>query len=156
LKEFHCVVHPSHPFARFAFGHGGEIQVKSGGGNGMARIISLTSLFSKMEKELERRLSYSEFYNRRCTLKLSIEEKSVVLDIDHGQVTTSMDDITGDYQLDISLACLNPLTTGYKSITELTESPQVKVKGGKTALRLLDVLFPTGFPSGGHPPLVWE
>ncbi len=156
LKEFHCVVHPSHPFARFAFGRDGEIHIKSGGGGGMTQVISLISLFSKMEKEFERRLSYSEFHNRRCTLKLSSEGKSADLDIDHGQVTTSTDDNTGDYQLDISLTCLNPLITGYKSITELTKSPQVKVKGGKTALRLIDALFPTGFPSGGHPPLVWE
>jgi predicted N-acetyltransferase YhbS/L-amino acid N-acyltransferase YncA len=156
LKEFHCVVHPSHPFARFAFGHNGEIRIKSGGGSGMTRVISLVSLFSKMEKEFERRLSYSEFHNRRCTVKLSSEGKSVVLDIDRGHVTTSADDIKGDYQLDISLAYLNPLITGCKGIAELTKSPQVKVKGGKTALRLIDVLFPTGFPSGGHPPLVWE
>jgi L-amino acid N-acyltransferase YncA len=156
LKEFHCVVHPDHPFARFAFEHDGETRIKSGGGSGMTRVISLISLISKMEKEFERRLSYSEFHNRQCTLKLSSEGESVVLDIDHGQVTTSADDITSDYQLDISLTYLNPLITGYKGIAELTNSPQVKVKGGKRALRLTHVLFPTGFPSGGHLPLVWE
>ena len=156
LEEFHCVVHPDHPFAHFAFGHGGEIHIKSGGGSGMARIISLTSLFSKMEKEFERRLSHSEFHNREYTLRLSIEDKPAVLDIDHGRVTTSTDDIVGDYQLDISLACLNPLITGYKSITDLTSSSQVEARGGKAALRLIDILFPTGFPSGGHLPLIWE
>lgn len=156
LKEFYCIVHPDHPFSRFAFGHDGEIRIRRGEGAGMARVVNLVSLLIKMEREFERRLYYSELHNLGCTLKISSDEEFAMLEINRGQVSVNPDEGKGDYQLDIPLAYLNPLITGYKDIRELGKNPQVKVKGGKRALRLIEVLFPTGFPSGGEPPLVWE
>ena len=156
LKEFLCLMHPEHPFARFAFWRGGEIRIRSGGGAGMARVLNLVSLLTKMEKEFERRLGYSEFGEVECTLKISSEEETAILNINHGQVSVSSDSVQVDYQIDISLACLNPLVTGYKDIRELLQNPHVKVKGSEQAIRLIEVLFPRGFPSGGSFPLVWE
>lgn len=156
LEEFHCVIHPDHPFARFAFWHGGEIRIRSGGGSGMARVLNLGSILTKMEREFERRLCYSEFHDLECNLKISSDEGFAVLEINHGRVSVSRDSVKGDHQLNIPLACLNPLITGYKDIKELIKDPQVNVRDGRRALRLIEVLFPTDFPFGGCPPLVWE
>lgn len=156
LKEFYCIIHPEHPFARFAFWRGGEIRIRSGGGAGMARVLNLLSLLTKMEKEFERRLGHSEFKDLECALEILSEEGDAVLNINHGRVSVSTDSVKGDYQLDIPLAYLNPLITGYKDISELAKNPNVKVKGGKLAVRLIEVLFPRGFPNGGTLPIVWE
>lgn len=156
LKEFLCILHPEHPFARYAFWHGGELRIRSGGGAGMARVLNLVSLLTKMNREFERRLGRSEFYDQESTLKISSGEEAAVLKIDRGQVSVSTDCVKKDYQLDLPLACLNPLVTGYKDIGQLIENPDVKVKGGVRALRLIEILFPIGLPSGGFIPLVWE
>lgn len=156
LKEFPCVVNPDHPFARFAFWRGGEMRIRSGGGAGMARVIDLVSLLTKMERAFEQRLRHSEFHNLESTLRISCEEKPVVLHVNRGEVSVSIDSVKANYHLDIPLVSLNPLITGYKGIKELVKNPQIRVRGGETALRLIEVLFPTGFPFGGFPPLVWE
>lgn len=156
LKEFYCTIHPDHPFAHFAFRHDGEIRIRSGGGAGMARLLNLAMFLAKMEREFDRRLHYSEFYDRECTLKILSEEEFAVLDINNGRMSVIADDIKSDYQLDIPLSCLNSLITGYKGIGELAKNPNVMVRGGKWAVRLIDVLFPIGLPYGGLLPLVWE
>lgn len=156
LEEFYCLVHPYHPFARFAFQHGGEIRIQSGGGAGMARLLNLASSLAKMKKELERRLHRSEFYNRESTLKISSEDQFATLHINHGRVSVSTDSIKTDYHLHIPQSCLNPLITGYKDIGELVKDPNVRMKGGKSAIRLTEILFPVGLPYGGFLPLVWE
>jgi len=111
---------------------------------------------TKMEKEFERRLRHSEFHNRECTLKILSEDDFAVLDINHGTVSVGTNGARSDYQLDIPLSCLNPLITGYKDISELVKNPSVRVSGGKWAVRLIKILFPTGLPYGGNLPLVWE
>jgi len=156
LKEFYCIAHPDHPFARFVFWHDGEIRINRGGGAGMARVMNLLSLLTKMEKEFKRRLHYSELHEVECTLKISSDDESAVIIIDHGRVSITTENIKGDCELDIPLSCLNPLITGYKDIKELAKNPLVKVSGGREAIRLIEVLFPAGFPNGGNPPLVWE
>lgn len=156
LKEFYCIIHPDHPFSRFAFWRDSEIRINRGGGGGMARVLNLVPLLNKLKKELERRLYSSELHNFECALGISSDEESAVLEIDHGAISVSMDGIKGNYQLDIPLACLNPLITGYKGIRELVKDPRLEVKGGKQAIRLTEILFPTGYPYGGFSPLVWE
>ncbi|MCW4026485.1 MAG: GNAT family N-acetyltransferase [Candidatus Bathyarchaeota archaeon] len=156
LREFYCITHPDHPFARFAFWHDSEMRINRGGGAGMARVLNLGSLLTKMCSEFERRLCHSEFHELECTLKISSDEESAVLEINHGQVSACKDTIKGDYELTVSLACLNPLVTGFKGIKELVDDHGVEVKGGRRALRLIEVLFPTGFPSGAQLPLFWE
>jgi predicted N-acetyltransferase YhbS len=155
-KEFYCIIHPDHLFARFAFWHDGEIRISRGGGAGMARVLNLGSLLTKMCSEFERRLCHSEFHELECALKISSDEESAVLEIYHGQVSACTDLIKEDYELTVSLACLNPLVTGFKGIKELVEDHGVEVKGGRRVLRLIEVLFPTGFPSGAQLPLFWE
>ncbi len=156
LKEFYCIAHPDHPFSRFAFWRDGEIRINRGGGAGMARILNLVPLLTKMEKEFERRLYYSELHDSEHTLRISSDEELAVLEISHGRVLIHTDEVKGAYRLDIPLMYLNPLITGYKAIGELIKGPHLKVKGGKRAMRLIEVLFPSGFPFGGCPPLVWE
>lgn len=156
LKDFYCIIHPDHPFARFAFWHDGETRLNRGGGAGMARVLNLVSLLAKMDEEFERRLCHSEFDGLECTLKISSDEESAVLEINHGKVSVSTDIIKEDYELTIPLASLNPLVTGFKGIKELVEDHGVGVNGGRQALRLVEVLFPTGFPSGAQLPLFWE
>lgn len=156
LKEVLCIIHPSHPFSRFAFHHNGEIRIRSGGGAGMALVLSLGSLFTTMEKEWERRLSSSELHEIDCTFKIVSSGQFAVLNITRGQVSVRETETKCDYQLDIPLDCLNPLITGYRSISEVATNPQVNVQGGKHATRLIDVLFPTRLPFGGHLPLFWE
>lgn len=156
LNEFYCIISPDNPFARFAFWHNGEIRIRSGGGAGLARLLDLVPFLTKMEKEFERRLHFSELHDRECTLEVSNEEEFAFIDINRGRVSVSTRGMKSDYQLDIPLSCLNPLITGYKDISELVKNPNVKVRGGKKAMRLIQVLFPSGLPSGGILPLCWE
>ncbi len=156
LNELVCIIHPSHPFTRFAFHQQSEIRIQSGGGAGMARVINLGPLCTAMENEWTRRLAASELHAAEGTLKIVSSGQSTVLTIAHGQVTVSEAEAHCDYQLDLPLAYLNPLITGYRQIGELARNPQVTVKGGKRATRLIDVLFPARLPFGGHLPLVWE
>jgi len=156
LKEFHCIIHPNHPFARFAFWRDGEIRINRAGGAGMARVLNLVSLLTKMEKEFERRLCHSELHDLECTLKISTDEGSAVLNITHGQVNVCPDEMKCEVQLDIPLSSLNPLVTGFKGIKELIEDPDLEISNGKRAVRIVEVLFPFAYPFGGHIPLVWE
>ncbi|MFB0502596.1 MAG: GNAT family N-acetyltransferase [Candidatus Bathyarchaeia archaeon] len=156
LKDFYCIIHPDHPFARFAFWHDGEMRINRGGGAGMARVLNLLSLLTKMDKEFERRLHHSEFHDSEFTFKISSDEESASLDVNHGSVSVSTDIVKGDCELLIPLVSLNPLVTGFKGVNDLVDDPNVDVKGGRRALRLIEVLFPTGFPSGADLPLFWE
>jgi predicted N-acetyltransferase YhbS len=156
FRELTCAIHPYHPFSRFAFWRDGEIRVGRGGGAGVARVLDLVSLLKKMKKELELRLGCSELHDTNCTLKISSDEDVAVLEIEREQVSVITDTIKCDYQIDLPLAFLNPLITGYKDVKEIMKDPRHKVNGGKRAIRLMEILFPTGFPYGGFPPLVWE
>jgi predicted N-acetyltransferase YhbS len=155
VTEFFCIIHPDHPFARFAFRRGSEVRIKSGSGAGMARVLNSASLLTAMENELERRLHHSEFHVLEGALTI-VSEETVVLHINHGRVSTDRETVAGALQLDLPLPSFNPLITGYLDINELEKRPHVTVTGGKHALRLIDVLFPAGLPSGGFLPLVWE
>lgn len=156
LKEFYCIISPGHPFARFAFWHDGEMRMRSGGGAGMARLLNLVTFMTKMEKEFESRLNCSELHDQECTLAISSEEGFAFLDVNRGCVSVSTKRMKSDYRLDIPLSCVNPLITGYKDIDELMKNPNVEVRGGRRAVRLIQVLFPSGLPHGGLLPLEWE
>ena len=121
----------------------------------MIRVLNLASLLKKMEEEFEERLAHSEFHNLTSTLNIISEEGAARLEIAKGKVTVNTDVTAGDCQLNILLASLNPLVTGYKSIHDLLHEGALPVKS-KRVMRLIDVLFPKGFPFGGRLPLVWE
>ncbi len=155
VTEFPCLLHPNHPFTRFAFHHGGEVRIRSGGGAGMARVINLRSLLAAMSTEFEQRLRHSELHDFEGTLTI-VSEETAVLHIDRGRVSTTAE-MTGEgFQLDIPLSFCNPLITGYLDGNEVIQKPHVSVIGGAPARRLIEVLFPAGWPSGGFLPLVWE
>jgi len=155
VTEFYCIIHPTHPFTRFAFLQGSEVRIRSGGGAGMARVLNPASLLTTMKKEFEYRLRHSELHDLEDSL-IIVSEETVVLHIDHGHVSTDTETVVGGLRLDIPLPSFNPLITGYLDINELVKRPHVTVTGGKHDLRLIDVLFPAGLPSGGFLPLVWE
>jgi len=154
IKEFFCVVPPDHPFSSFAFWRKGEQRITRSGA-GMIRVLNLISLFKKMKEEFEKRLAHSEFHNLTSTLNIVSEEGATQLEITNGKVTVDTDVTAGDCQLNIPLASLNPLITGYKSIHDLLQEGALSIKS-KNIVRLIDVLFPKGFPFGGRLPLSWE
>jgi predicted acetyltransferase len=156
LKELPCLIHPHHLFAQFAFWHNCEVEIQSGGGAGMAQVLNLPSLLVKMTKELKRRMQQSELHQWEGTLEIKSEDKHALLEFDRGEISVFSGKAKGNYELNIPWAQLNPLVTGYKSIQEIFESPSVRIKGGKKALRLIEILFPKGYPSGGLIPLFWE
>jgi len=121
----------------------------------MIRVLNLVSLLKKMKKEFKKRLAHSEFHNLTSTLNIVSEESAAELEITQGKVTVNTDITASDCQFNIPLASLNPLITGYKSIHYLLQEGALSVKG-KKIVRLIDVLFPKGFPFGGRLPLVWE
>jgi predicted N-acetyltransferase YhbS len=155
VTEFPCIIHPDHPFTRFAFHHGGEVRIRGGGGAGMARVINSRSLVTAMATEFEERLRHSELHDFEGALTI-VSEETVVLHLDQGRVATAAATDGGGFQLDIPLASFNPLITGYLDGSEVVRRPSVAVTGGVPARRLIEVLFPAGWPSGGFLPLVWE
>jgi len=154
IKELFCVVPPDHPFSSFALWKNAEQRVTRSGA-GMIRVLNLVSLLKKMKKEFKKRLAHSEFHNLTSTLNIVSEESAAELEITQGKVTVNTDITASDCQFNIPLASLNPLITGYKSIHYLLQEGALSVKG-KKIVRLIDVLFPKGFPFGGRLPLVWE
>ena len=154
IEEFSCVVPPDHPFSSFAYWKNGEQRITRSGA-GMIRVLNLVSLFKKMEKEFEKRLAHSEFCNLTSTLNVVSEEGAVQLEITQGKVTVDTDVTAGNCQLNIRIASLNSLITGYKSIHDLVHEGIISMKG-RNMMRLIEVLFPRGFPFGGRLPLVWE
>lgn len=155
VTELPCLLHPTHPFTRYAFHHGSEVRIRSGGGAGMARVINLQSLLTAMAPELDQRLRCSELHDLKSTLTI-MSEDTVVLHIDQGQVSVAEDASGEGFQLNLPLSLLNPLITGYLDSDEVLRRPHVAVTGGNPARRLIEVLFPARCPSGGFLPLVWE
>ena len=154
IKNFVCVIPPDHPFSSFASWKNAEQRVTRSGA-GMIRVLDLVSLFKKMKKEFERRLAHSEFHNLTSTLNIVSEEGAAQLEMTEGKVTVSTGVTSIDGQLEIPLVALNPLVTGYKGIRDLLQEGALSIKG-RTTTRLVDVLFPKGFPFGGRLPLFWE
>jgi len=155
VTEFYCITHPTHSFTRFAFLQGSELRIRSGGGAGMARVLNPALLLTAMKKEFERRLHHSELHDFEGSLTI-VSEETVVLNIDQGSVSIDIEAVRGVFQLDIPLPLFNPLITGYLGINELVKKPHVMVTGGNRVLRLIDILFPAGLPSGGFLPLIWK
>jgi len=156
LPRFHCLGHPDHPFTRYAFSRGGSMVIRNGGSAGMVQVINLLSLLTKLEPEFERRLHHSEFVATDFTFSVRCGDDYALLSVKSGRVGVSEENIDAEYGLDISLDGLNPLITGYKKINELIGTHDTRVKGGERGIRLIDILFPPGYPTGGSPPIVWE
>ncbi len=156
IPQFFCLVNPDHPFARYAFKRYSPVVLRGGGGAGMVQVLNLISVLTKLSTEFERRLKYSEFAQTNIKFGICSEDNKVCLTGKGGRV--SVDEYKPDieFNLDIPLIGLNPLITGYSDIHDLLKNPDINVRGGDKAIRLIEVLFPTGYPTGGNPPLVWE
>jgi len=162
LSELICPMSPQHPFAQFAYWQNAELGITMAGGAGFARILNMTTLFTKMETELESRLDHSEFCNKTLSLVVKTGKETVNLLINDGEITVSTKEEKADCTMEAPLASLNPLVTGYKSIDELVEKKEVMINSNKliikesNCIRLVDVLFPKGTPYDSNLPLVWE
>ncbi|MBT3232158.1 MAG: GNAT family N-acetyltransferase [Calditrichaeota bacterium] len=156
IPQFYCLVNPEHPFARYAFRRYSPMVIKGGGGAGMVQVLNFVPLMTKLKEEFDRRIQHSEFVKTNFALNIICGEEQVSISVENGMISVSEDIIEAEFRLQIPLTGLNPLVTGYTGIHELLKNPVVKVKGGVKVIRLIDVLFPTGYPTGGNPPLVWE
>jgi predicted N-acetyltransferase YhbS len=163
LAELICPMSPQHPFAQFTYWQNGELRTTMASGAGFARILNMTTLFDKMKKELESRLTRSEFCNETLSLTVKTGEETTTFLINDGEIIVSTEEEKADYTLEAPLPSLNPLITGYKSIYELLEKKEATINSNKAVtaknqngIRLVGVLFPKGTPYDGNLPLVWE
>ena len=162
LTELICPMTPQHPFAQFAYWQNAEHRITMASGAGMARILNMTTLLSKMKEELESRLNHSEFYNKTISLATKTGKETINLLINDGEIIVSTDKKKADHTVEAPLSSLNPLITGYKSIHELIERTEATINSIRATtknlngIRLVDVLFPKSTPYGSNLPLFWE
>jgi predicted N-acetyltransferase YhbS len=162
LAELVCPMSPQHPFAQFTYWQNAELRITMASGAGFAQILNMTTLFSKMRKELESRLSHSEFCSKTLSLAVETGKEKINLMVNNGEITVSTDEEEVDFMVEIPLPSLNPLVTGYKSIYELVQKSEAMINCSRANaqdvnhIRLVDVFFPKGTPYGGNLPLVWE
>jgi len=162
LTELTCQMTPQHPFAQFAYWQNAELRITMASGAGMAQILNMKALFSKMKEEFESRLNQSEFYNKTISLGVKTAKETIDFQLKDGEIAVSTDREKTDYTLEAQLSSLNSLVTGYKSIHELIERKEATIDSRReitrnlNGIRLIDVLFPKSTPYGGNLPLVWE
>jgi hypothetical protein len=77
--------------------------------------------------------------------RLASEEATVSLRLAGGTVHVANGGATADDEAFLPLAILNPLVTGFPPRAELLAQPGVSV-GSERAARLLEILFPSGYP----------
>jgi len=92
LAELICPMTPQHPFAQFAYCQNAEIRITMASGAGMARILNMTTLFSKIKKELESRLNHSELHNKTKSLAIKTGKETINLLINDGEIIFSTDE----------------------------------------------------------------
>jgi predicted N-acetyltransferase YhbS len=138
-----CNLPPDHPFSRAAFWRDAELRVTRGHAAGMIRILDLPHLLAEMRPELERRVSQTELACTTATLSIVGEEGAATVHVRRGRVSVGPGEARDD-RVFLPLAALNPLVTGFQSAEDLLAGPGVHVTGDR-AVRLLDVLFPTGY-----------
>jgi predicted N-acetyltransferase YhbS len=134
---------PEQRWTRLAFRRGGSITLGSGGGAGMVRVLDLPALLQTLLPELQRRVASSELIARRDDLRIESPVGRATLRIDHGRVEL----VSGGTSNTVTLPfhALGPLLVGYQPIGELLGLSGVFLYGSATR-RLLDVLFPEGYP----------
>ena len=122
----------------------------------MVQVLNFVQLMTKLKREFDRRIQHSEFVKTNSSLNIICGDEQVSISVKNGIISVSEDTIEAEFRLEIPLTGLNPLVTGYTGIHGLLKNPDVVVNGGEKVIRLVDVLLPTGYPTGGNPPLVWE
>ena len=145
LERFELDLSPDHPFARVCFAHNGEFRISRGGGAGMIRVLDPPALLSALEPLLQERIAHSEWQGADYVLRLVSDEGAATLHLARGKVHVRDQGDAADEEVHIPLAVLNPLVTGFQPRPELLAKPGVAL-GSRRAARLLEVLFPPGYP----------
>lgn len=143
LHDIHVTATPDNRWARLAFMRGAEIRIGSGGGAGMVRVIDLPALLHEIQPELERRVATSEFACKRADMRLESPVGRATIMVDGGRVEVG--DFRAASSITLPFHALGPLIAGYQPIAELLGAPGVFLHGTGRQ-RLLDVLFPAGYP----------
>lgn len=142
-KTIHVTATPENRWTRVAFARGGQIQMGSGGGAGMVRVLDLPGLLHEIKPELERRIAQSEFSCKRADIRIESPVGRATIVVDQGRVDVG--DVRSTSSLTLPFHALGPLVVGYQRVHELIGLPGVFLHGAGRQ-RLLDVLFPEGYP----------
>jgi predicted N-acetyltransferase YhbS len=141
--ETHVTATPDNRWSRWAFLHGAAFRIDGGGGHGMVRVLDLDGFFKSIRPELERRVATSEYVAKRAGLRLETPLGTIGLLVDNGRVRLS--EGRGERLVTLPWAAFGSLVTGYRPAESLVGQPGVRIEGD-TTLRLLQVLFPEGYP----------
>lgn len=141
--EIHVTATPTNRWSRLAFSRGAQLRIGSGSGAGMVRLLDLPSFLQAIQPELERRVATSELVARRADLCIETPVGRATVRVEHGAVT--IDETRTASSVTLPFHALGPLITGYQPISELLGQPGVFLRGAGSQ-RLLDVLFPEGYP----------
>lgn len=141
--EIHVTATPTNRWSRLAFSRGAQLRISSGSGAGMVRLLDLPSFLQAIQPELEQRVATSEFAGRRVGIRVETPVGRATVRVEHGEVV--IDETRSASSVTLPFHALGPLITGYQPITELLGQPGVFLHGAG-GQRLLDVLFPEGYP----------
>ncbi len=137
---------PDHPFAYFCRSYGYKFETFFPyNRGGMGRIINLESTFSKLEKELIKRIANLNI-NKPKLINIVTEIGSVTLEITANKISIIPQQNLANYDctLKISQDNLMPLLMGYESVRDVIY--RTKEKYSEDNLALLDIFFPGGYP----------
>ncbi len=135
---------PDHPFAEFCSRYGSQLTAqypKNGGG--VMRMINQKTLFEKIKKELERRISGSKFKACSDSLEIRTDMENITLKICDGTLNIYSEEKVENF-LTLSQAKLIQLIVGYRSVRDILNDSEVEIGGDIEPL--LGVLFPKTSP----------
>ena len=113
----------------------------------MMRILNLETLFTKIEPELQRRITLSTGHSQRGSLTINTDVGTVTLDVAQGELALDFQRQAGAV-LDLSQGKLSQMLAGYRRPRDVLNDPDVRATGD--VLPWLDVLFPIGHPYMWH------
>lgn len=142
-SEIRVVAPPDHRWSKLAFAQGAQVCVSALGGSGMIRILDFPALLRTIVPELQRRVAASEFVARRAEVRIETPAGRATIRVDHGEVVIG-DEGASD-TVTLPFHALSALVAGYQAIDDLIGGAGVFVQGIGT-IRLLNVLFPEGYP----------
>lgn len=152
-KPIEVVSPPVNQWGRWARRHGAEFRERDADqmadGFGLVRVLNLAAWCKAALPELSRRAAQSEFVARKAALRLETPIGTLGILVDRGNVT--LEDDRQAPAVALSFSALHALLAGQRPIADLLDEPGVFVQETES-IRLLDVLFPMGYPYCPVPP----
>jgi predicted N-acetyltransferase YhbS len=143
LSEVKVTATPQNRWSRLAFRQGAQVCIGSGGGAGMIRVLDWPAFLETVLPELGRRIERSDFVARHTKVQFETPVGRATVHVELGKIgisaARSMNTVT------LPFHALGPLVTGYLPIAELASMAGVFIDGRDTQ-RIIDVLFPEGYP----------